>query len=152
MPERLEFACQPSGDPGSVPNTEDGIRDLVAHCERAAKRGARQAAPAPTDDGNEAGDAPAYAGTQRRDASVEASGAGQWQLLENAPRTAHPLQATRSRTHQLRPPPAIDHLVVSHQRVVSEQRRAGGRLHHRLLELRPRECANRLHRLPQGED
>ena len=31
---QLEFACQPSGDPGTVPNTEDGIRALVAHCQR----------------------------------------------------------------------------------------------------------------------
>jgi transposase len=30
---QLEFACQPSGDPGTVPNTEDGIRGLVAHCQ-----------------------------------------------------------------------------------------------------------------------
>ena len=52
--------------------------------ERAAKRGTGDTAPAPTDDGNEAGDAPAYAGTQGRDASVEVRGAGQWQLLGRA--------------------------------------------------------------------
>ena len=41
-------------------------------------------AQAPAEDGNEAGDAPAYAGTQARDASVEACDAGKWQLLGRA--------------------------------------------------------------------
>src|SRR2546427_688947 len=57
---------------------------LPDRLERAAKHGAGDTAPAPTDDGNEAGDAPAYAGTQGWDASVEASGAGQWQFRGRA--------------------------------------------------------------------
>src|SRR5438876_3057759 len=57
---------------------------LADRLERAAKRGTCDTAPAPTDDGNEAGDAPAYAGTQGRDASVEARGAGQWRDQSSA--------------------------------------------------------------------
>ncbi len=57
---------------------------LADRLERAAKRGTCDTAPAPTNDGNEAGDAPAYPGTQGRDASVQTSGAGQWQLLGRA--------------------------------------------------------------------
>lgn len=30
---QLAFACQPSGETGTVPNGEDGIRDLVARCQ-----------------------------------------------------------------------------------------------------------------------
>jgi hypothetical protein len=57
---------------------------LADRVERAAKRGTCDTAPALTDDGNEAVDAPAYAGAQGRDASVKASGAGQWQFLGRA--------------------------------------------------------------------
>jgi hypothetical protein len=28
----LEFACRPSGEAGTVPNAEDGIRALVDRC------------------------------------------------------------------------------------------------------------------------
>jgi transposase len=30
---QFEFACRPSGETGSVPNAEEGIRELVAHCQ-----------------------------------------------------------------------------------------------------------------------
>jgi transposase len=30
---QLEFACRPSGETGTVPNAEDGIRELVARCQ-----------------------------------------------------------------------------------------------------------------------
>jgi len=30
---QLEFACLPSGETGSVPNVEEGTRELVAHCQ-----------------------------------------------------------------------------------------------------------------------
>lgn len=33
---QLEFACQPSGETGTVPNAEDGIRELVARCQALA--------------------------------------------------------------------------------------------------------------------